>query len=211
MGDPTPPSIPINKPSFNWESCNLHEAFKIFKNRAKYLLIDGQYKSCQDQDKVGALLNWLGPKSYGVYDELGFGAGKSKTNVQHVLDAFEAYFKPAQSLFQSWYQLGGQYSSSFKSQTDFMLKLKEIANDCSFTNSNEVVKFLFLTHNQNSRVKDALLDKMKGTSTLTECLTIAKTVESTIETEKLSKTFLQNVNKPESTEVDEINRSKRQN
>ena len=90
-------------------------------------------------------------------------------------------------------------------------KLKEIANDCSFTNSDEVVKFLFLTHNQNSRVKDALLDKMKGTSTLTECLMIAKTVESTIETEELSKTFLQNVNKPETTEIDEINRSKRQN
>ena len=174
MDDPTPPSIPINKPSFNWESHNLHEAFKIFKNQAKYLLIDGQYKPCQDMDKVGALLNWLGPKSYGVYDELEFGAGKSKTNVQHVLKAFKAYFKPTQSLFQSWYQLGGQYSSSFKSQMDFMLKLKEIANDCSFTNSDEVVKFLFLTHNQNSRVKDALLDKMKGTSTLTECLMIAK-------------------------------------
>ena len=98
MGDPAPPSIPINKPSFNWESCNLHEAFKIFKNQAKYLLIDGQYKSCQDQDKVGALLNWLGPKSYGVYDELEFSAGKSKTNVQHVLEVFEAYFKPTVSL-----------------------------------------------------------------------------------------------------------------
>ena len=101
--------------------------------------------------------------------------------------------------------------SSFKSQTDFMLKLKDIANGCSFTNSDEVVKFLFLTHNQNSRVKDALLDKMKGTSTIMECLMIAKTVESTIEREKLSKTFLQNVNKPETAEVDEINRSKRQN
>ena len=142
MGDPAPLSVPINKPSFNWESHNLHEAFKIFKNQAKYLLIDGQYKSCLDQDKVGALLNWLGPKSYGVYDELEFGAGKSKTNVQHVLNAFEAYFKPTQSLFQSWYQLGGQYSSSFKSQMGFMLKLNKIANDCSFTNSDEVVKFL---------------------------------------------------------------------
>ena len=77
MGDLAPPSIPINKPSFNWESRNLHEAFKIFKNQAKYLLINGQYKSCGDQDKVGALLNWLDPKSYGVYDELEFSAGKS--------------------------------------------------------------------------------------------------------------------------------------
>ena len=96
---PTPPLIPINKPTFNWESCNLHEAFKIFKNQAKYLLINSQYKSCGDQDKVGALLNWHGHKSYGVYDELEFGAGNSKTNVQHVLDVFEAYFKPTQSLF----------------------------------------------------------------------------------------------------------------
>ena len=90
----------------------------------------------------------------------------------------------------------------------FMLKLKDISNNCSFTNSDEVVKFLFLIHNQNLRVKDALLDKMKGTGTLMECLVIAKTIESI---EKLSKTFLQNVNKPETTEVNEINRSKRQN
>ena len=149
-------------------------------------------------------LNWLGSKSYGVYNELEFSAGKSKTNVQYVLEAFEAYFKPTQSLFQSWYQFGRQYSNSFKSQMDFMLKLKEIVNDCSFTNSDEVVKFLFLAHNLKSRVKDALLDKMKGTSTLMECLMIAKTVESTIETEKLSKSFLQTVNKPETAEVDEI-------
>ena len=91
-----------------------------------------------------------------------------------------------------------------------MLKLKDIANDCSFTNSDEVVKFLFLTHNQNLRVKDALLDMMKGTSTLKECLAIAKTVESTIKREKMSKTFLQNVNKPETTDINEVNRSKRQ-
>ena len=52
---------------------------------------------------------------------------------------------------------------------------------------------------------------MKGTSTLTDCLAIAKTVESTIETEQLSKTFLQNVNKQETTDIDEVNKSKRQN
>ena len=38
----------------------------------------------------------------------------------------------------------------------------------------------------------------------------SQTVESTIETEKLSKTFLQNVNKPETTDVYEVNRSNRQ-
>ena len=50
---------------------------------------------------------------------------------------------------------------------------------------------------------------MKATSTRTEFLSIAKTVESTFKMEKLSKTFLQNVNKPETTDADEVNRYKR--
>ena len=43
-----------------------------------------------------------------------------------------------------------------------------------------------------------------------EFLEIAKTVESTIETEKLSKTFLQNVNQKDTGKVDEIHRYRRQ-
>ena len=70
------------------------------------------------------------------------------------------------------------------------------------------MKFLFLTHNQNSRVRDALLDRMRADSTLAQCLAIAKTVESTMETEKLSKNFLQNINKPESTEVAAVPKKK---
>ena len=89
-----------------------------------------------------------------------------------------------------------------------MRQLKEIAKECSFTNSDEFVKFLFLTHNQNSRVRDALLDRMKATDTPAQCLAIAKTVESTIETEKLSKSFLQNISKPESTEVNVVAKRK---
>ena len=66
MGDPTPPAIPINKPFFNWESPNLHKAFKILENQAKYLLVNGQYKSCQDKDEVGAYLIGL-TQSYMVF------------------------------------------------------------------------------------------------------------------------------------------------
>ena len=90
-----------------------------------------------------------------------------------------------------------------------MCGLKEIIKECSFTNLDEFVKFLFLTHNQNSRVRDALLDRMKATDTPAQCLAIAKTVESTIEMEKLSKSFLLNINKPETAEVDAVHRKKK--
>ena len=75
------------------------------------------------------------------------------------------------------------YSGLCKSQGDFMKSLKEITKECSFTNPNEFVKFLFLTHNKNSWVRDALLDRMKADDTSAQCLAIAKTVESTMETE----------------------------
>ena len=208
MGEPAPPSIPVNKPSFNWESTKLYETFKLFHNQVKFLLLEGQYSKCDEMDKVRTILNWLGPKSFEVYEDLAMEPGEDKKHCKDVFKAFECYFTPIQSLFQNWYQLGGLYSGSCKSQGDFMRRLREITKECSFTNSDEFVKFLFLTHNQNSRVMDALLDRMKATDTPAQCLAIAKTVESTIKTEKLSKSFLQNINKPESTEVDVVSKRK---
>ena len=47
-----PPHIPINKPSFNWEGANLHDSFKLFKEKCNYLLVLGPFKSASDTDKV---------------------------------------------------------------------------------------------------------------------------------------------------------------
>ena len=66
-----------------------------------------------------------------------------------LLDAFECYFKPECNIFQSWYALGSTYSGAFKTQSEFYHKLNSVA--CNFTNKDEVVKFLFLTHLQNTR------------------------------------------------------------
>ena len=82
-----------------------------------------------------------------------------------------------------------------------MRQLEDITKECSFTNSDKFVKFLFLTHNQKTRVRDALLDRMKVDDTPAECLAVAKTMESTIETEKLSNNFLQNINKHNKSQI----------
>ena len=71
-------------------------------------------------DKVGAILNWLDPRSSKVYEDLTMVPGEDKRKCEDVLKAFVHYFKPTQSLFQNWYQLGGLYSGLCKSQGDFM-------------------------------------------------------------------------------------------
>ena len=149
MPNEQPLSIPINTPSFNWDNFNLHDQWKLFREQCKFLLInDGPYSKHSEPAYIAAVLNWLGQKSYQIFNNLNFDAeGKGKSRIVDVLFMFEMHFKPTQSVLQLWYQLDSIYSSQCKDQTEFMSKLCDVANDCSFTNKDEIVKFLFLIHN----------------------------------------------------------------
>ena len=68
--------VPVQTPEFNRDSPNLHEAFKLFKEQVTYLLIKGPRKNLEDDGKIGAFLNWHGPKSYTVFNNLGLWCGE---------------------------------------------------------------------------------------------------------------------------------------
>ena len=57
----------------------------------------------------------------------------------------------------------------------------------TFSNKDEVVKFLFMIPNANTKVKDELIESVKPESTLQDIIAIAKSLESTIITEKTFK------------------------
>ena len=149
---PEKPNIPSVPPTFSWDSPNLYSQFKIFKQKVNFAL-KGQFKDSKKATKVSAILNWLGDNAYELYEHVHWAADDDKDEPDKVLEAFEKYFKLEQNQFHSWYTLGGVYSGQFKCQHDFLMRLREIARDCSFANAGEIVRFLFLTHNQNTRVK----------------------------------------------------------
>ena len=124
-----------------------------------------------------------------------------------MIEQFDLYFKPSQSTFQTWYELGSLYSLQFKNQSDFLNKLIDVSNDCNLDNPNVLVKFLFLVHNQNVHVCENLLKDMKPECTLQDCLWIAKLTEGTVHVEKLGQNFLANVDK-HSQNVDAVNRGR---
>ena len=53
-------------------------------------------------------------------------------------------------MIHAWYRIGTTFSDStdIKTQSDFMYRLKDLTKQCEFTNSDEVVKFLFLIPHQ---------------------------------------------------------------
>ena len=56
-----------------------------------------------------------------------FGVEKSSKNFEDILEAFELYFKPMQSIYQLWYLLGSCYLETYVNQAAFITKLNEIA------------------------------------------------------------------------------------
>ena len=203
------PSVLIYKPKFDWSASNLYEQLKLFKQKCTYLLINGPYNHVPANMQVSIFLNLLGDRSYELINTLNLPVGKSKDVLNDVIEQFESYFKPSQSTFQSWYELGSIYSSQFKNQNDFLNKLLDVSKDCELDNPNELVKFLFLVHNQNGHVCENLIKEMKSDSTLQDCLHITKLTEGTVHVEKLGQNFLANVKKQDQN-VDAVNCGRQQ-
>ena len=63
--------------------------------------------------------------------------------------------------------------------------------DCNFTNKDEIVKFLYLTHNQNTRVHEHLLKELTDTTSLVDMLRMARVCEGTVHSKEISKQYLE--------------------
>ena len=192
-------------PTFSWDSPNLYSSFKLFKQKLEFAF-KRQFKDCDGVSKVSTILNCLGDNAYGVYENLHWEYDAHKNEPDHVLKVFEKYFKPEQNQFHSWYTLGSIYSGQFKCQYDFLNRLKEVAHDCSFINADEIVCFLFLTHNQSTCVREELLISMKTMDSLQNALQITRLAEGTMHLEELSKQYLDTVKKD--SQVDSIHKGK---
>ena len=82
-----------------------------------------------------------------------------------------------------------------------------MANDCSFTNKEEIIKFLFLTHNQNTRVREHLLKEMQDMTSMTDMLCMAWVCEGTVYSEEISKQYLESIKTVK--QMDAINQHQR--
>ena len=172
-------NIPLNQLSFNWNSTNMIVEWKRLCRQVELLLVAGPYSGLEEKQKVVTLLNWMTDKGQKIYNEqLVFPTegpnAKDKNILEDVLEVFEVHFTPLQSMIHSWYNLGTLHSHHCKDQADFMLQLCTLAKDCTFTQEDEVVQFLFLIHNSHKCVQDQLLKDVTKDSTITDCLQSAR-------------------------------------
>ena len=162
----------------------MSKEFGTFKRICTSLLKDGPYSELSGKQKVATVLNWLGTATYQLHNKFDY-TGKDKDKLSDILDKFEAYFRPQHNMIHAWYRIGTTFSDSCKTQSDFMYKLKDLAKQCEFMNSDEVVKFLFSIHNKHSEVKQELLKHVTKDTTLIQCLEYACSVKGNLQSVKL--------------------------
>ena len=78
-------------------------------------------------------------------------------------------------------------SNEIKTQSEFMYELKDLVKQCEFTNSNELVKFLFLIHNKQTEVTQELLKHITKETALAWCLEYACNIEGNLQLVELLK------------------------
>ena len=111
------------------------------------------------------------------------------------------------NVFHSWYILGSIYSNQVKTQSDFYNHLQCVAKECNFSSCDGVVKFLFLTHNNNTHVHEDLLKEMKEDTTLATMLKIGQISKGTIHSEELSKQYLDMI-KVSNKQIDSVKKAR---
>ena len=85
-----------------------------------------------------------------------------------------------------------------------MSKLCELSNACEFTNHEEIIKFMFLTHNTCKRVQEQLLNEVIKAMFISNMLNIAQKVEVIIQSEH----YTQNLHNGKTSQNVEVNNVK---
>ena len=62
-------NIPLNQPSFNWDSTNMIAEWKRFRDQVELLLDGGPYTGMEEKQKLSTLLNWMTDKGQKIYKE----------------------------------------------------------------------------------------------------------------------------------------------
>ena len=66
-------NLPVNQPTFNWDSTNVIEEWKRFCGQVELLLVDGPYSTMNEKAKVATLQNWMTDRGQKIFkDELIF-------------------------------------------------------------------------------------------------------------------------------------------
>ena len=183
-------SLGISAPKMEWESSNLKEAWKRFRQVTE-LMFSGPLKSKSEQEKCSYLLLWVGEKGRDIYNTWTLSEDESK-KLKTYYDKYESYVKPKTNSLFCRYKLENRKQGPSEPLDQYITDLKLLVKDCGYPNNDEMVRDRIVFGIHITKLRDKLID-IGDELTLEKAIEMSRTYE---ETQEQLKSFTANGEDP---------------
>ena len=107
--------------------------------------------------KCQLFCNWIGDgasekaQTFKIW-HIDDGTDQDRNELKHLLDAFGDCITSLRSFIHNRQMIGNITSSMCVDQSRFLYKLHSVVKDCKFSDSDDVIKLLFLINNKNAEL-----------------------------------------------------------
>ena len=168
--------VPI--PHMEWESQNLPEAWRRFKQHVELVFAGPFQKRKEKEKKCAYLMLWIGEKGRDIRNTWTITDAEAKLLATYYTH-FEAYVSPKANPIFARYKFNEKLQDASESFDQFVTELKLLVKDCGYTNADEMVQDRIVFGVHSPKVREKLLSH-GAELTLDKAIDIARSYELTL-------------------------------
>ncbi|XP_035679930.1 uncharacterized protein K02A2.6-like [Branchiostoma floridae] len=163
-------------PEIDWTSPALDEAWKRFKEHVE-LMFSGPLKDQDEEVKISYLKIWINPSGRDILNTFEYAEGDDKKKLKTYYDKFATYVKPKSNQVLARYRFHNRTQGPNEPVEQFIRALINLAKDCNFKDTNEMVLDRLVFGTNSNEVRKKLIGKGSELK-LDEAIRVARTYES---------------------------------
>ena len=165
----------VHAPQMNWDSLNLPDAWKKFRQHAE-LMFSVSLNEKSEEEKWSYLLIWVGEKGRDIYNTWTDVTDENRKKLKTYYVKFEEYVTPKANPVYARYKFHNKVQGQQEPVEQFVTEVKLCANDCSFKDPEEMIRDRIVFGTNSSRVREKLIS-VGADLTLDQAVDISRTYE----------------------------------
>jgi hypothetical protein len=159
----------------NWNSGNLPEAWKKFKQHAE-LMFSGPLKEKGEQEKISYLLIWVGETGRDIFNTFPEMSAENAKLLASYWEKFHDHVTPRSNEVYERYKFHNRVQTPADTFDTFVTDLKLLVKDCGYDNPEQMVRDRLVFGVSSHKIREKLIHEGSGL-TLPKAIDIAHTCE----------------------------------
>ena len=140
----------------DWESTNLIDAWKKFKQHVE-LILNGPLKEKEELTKINYLLIWIGDKGRDVYNTWKLTEDEKKSLEAH-FKKFKEHVQPTLNPVFARYKYNNEVQGT-QTIEQFVIRLRLLIKDCLYANEDEMLRDRIVFGTNSHKVREKLINE----------------------------------------------------